>query len=135
MVLKVKADSQILTLKCFIADDTLYDLSIKQSYKAGDTINIRFYITLSADDLTVLDRKRKSITLNPKYRNPHYFVEGQVMGTYPLKEKLMAQDYQRVVIDCGIYVHAEALKTAKLNVGDYIRTQGRLDADIVGKVE
>lgn len=138
--LKVKTDSEDLTLECFVYGNTLYNLNINRQYGIGDLVRIRFALLAYDRFSRRLNRQIKSIVLdpecanNPSRGNIDYIVEGEIIRVNELNNSVMAQKYVEVVLDCGIYLHTDIPKSVPVKVGDYMQMRGRLDVHIVGKV-
>ncbi|MBI2143803.1 hypothetical protein HYU17_01465 [Candidatus Woesearchaeota archaeon] len=137
LFLKVKVGSQDLTMDCFISGDTLYALAIDRLYEAGDSVKVQFALLAYHRTLTKSEDTAKNIALDSKSKegSNEYLIRGQVVRVYPHESKFMAQDYQRLVIDCGVNICTTAPLSYAVKAGDYMQMEGRLDAHIVGKVK
>ncbi len=145
--LKVETVRGKLDLECFVHSETSAQL-YRCQFRNDDEVTVSFdFLTSNFDSrgmpltLAVSNAKRKGIQKNPERADNQlgcdmfYIVEGRIIKLYPPNNPELAKHYNDVVIDCGIYLHADIPKPLIVKVGDYIKIQGRLDAHIIGKVE
>ena len=136
VMLEVKTfQGKKLTLKCFAYETEPDDLHTGK-LKIDDNVRIIFGLLNDVNNLVRGGQGRKYILNDTSVRQSaggHYIVEGEILRIGPHSGE-MSKYEKRVVLDCGIYLHASVKVDSDFTVGDYIKTNGRLDVHILGRV-
>ena len=136
---KTNADKSF-KLKCFSYETEPDDLHTGK-LRIGDNVRMRFTLSTGVHNVTMLEQKEKSITFDVDLHKrspratPHYIVSGEILRIKSHPDKEMAVHKKRIILDCGIYLTTAISVKSDLNVGDYIRTSGRLDGFVVEKMK
>lgn len=126
-----------LVLKCFIAT-RVAELFYIGTFRVGENLVAEFKLAGNWTEFVKLEDKVKQIRwlANAEYLVPtnsnYYEISGEIVE---LREHPSMPDSHFAVLDCGLYVSTRLVKNAGLKIGDYIRMEGRLDANIIGKAK
>lgn len=114
----LKDGGELAKVKCFIYDDN--DLS---GFSEGKTATARFCLLTGNAERT--NGKNKIIKQISREHTPnHNIIEGEIVE---LENHPRYQGYHKIVVDCGFFIETDVKKSENFKVGDYVKTEGRLD--------
>lgn len=94
----------------------------------GKTIPLWFFFLNIETDLS--EEKTKEIIPLPKRKKPcDYIIIGEIINKEPSPK--LPDKYERFQVDCGFILNGLSADKGAYNIGDYIRSKGRLDAYLV----
>lgn len=94
----------------------------------GKTIPLWFFFLNIETELS--EEKTKKIMPLPKRKKPcDYIIVGEIINKEPSPK--LPDKYERLQVDCGFILNELSAEKGAYNVGDYIRSEGRLDAYLV----
>ena len=100
----------------------------------GKTIPLWFvFLNLKKTELSD-ERIKTIIPIDPNIiACDHYTIVGEIINKRPSPK--LPDKYERFQVDCGFIVNELSAEKGEYDIGDYIRSEGRLDAYLVGEEE
>lgn len=99
----------------------------------GKTIPLRFVFLNLKTELSD-ERIKTIIPIDPNIiACDHYTIVGEIINKRPSPK--LPDKYERFQVDCGFIVNELSAEKGEYDIGDYIRSEGRLDAYLVGEEE
>ncbi|MEA2000132.1 MAG: hypothetical protein U9N61_12525 [Euryarchaeota archaeon] len=99
----------------------------------GKTIPLRFVFLNLKTELSD-ERIKAIIPVDPNIiACDHYTVVGEIINKEPSPK--LPDKYERFQVDCGFIVNELSAKKGEYDIGDFIRSEGRLDAYLVEEDE
>ena len=94
----------------------------------GKTVPLWFFFLNLETELS--EEKIKEIIPLPKRKKPcDYIIIGEIINKEPSPK--LPDKYERFQVDCGFILNGLSADKGAYNIGDYIRSEGRLDAYLV----
>ncbi|MEA1999454.1 MAG: hypothetical protein U9N61_09080 [Euryarchaeota archaeon] len=94
----------------------------------GKTTPLWFFFINIETELS--EEKTKKIMPLPKRKKPcDYIIIGEIINKEPSPK--LPDKYERFQVDCGFILNELSAEKGEYDVGDYIRSEGRLDAYLV----